>query len=282
MFRSRHSSGRGSHSFYNNLLSGQINDIEELQLRLRGYFQRRLEECENEIVPETNTNKNFLHEKDIKFKLYPFYINWKKIEKNESEYYLTLAQFGYFGVSVYSIFKEIYPGMKTNNMFFIFASFIFEYLNNPNKSKEDIQKEVKEFIEKLPELKKIYSLIKNKIIMFKEVPMYLMILKIYEIYMIYNNDKNINEHLKYEYMFIKYLTDEEYNQLFTEHFSGKVNHVFKNITRTFGKKFEFPISKEQFTNHLKYIYQSINNPNNNLDEEQKSIHVTNMNLNNSF
>ena len=257
MFRSRHNSERGSNSFYNNLLSGQINDIEELQLRLRGYFQRRLEECENEIVPETNTNKNFLHEKDIKFKLYPFYINWKKVEQNESEYYLTLAQFGYFGVSVYSIFKEIYPGMKTNNMFFIFASFIYEYLNNPNKSKEDIQKEVKEFIEKLPELKKIYSLIKNKIIMFKEVPMYLMILKIYEIYMIYN-------------------------QLFTEHFSGKVNHVFKNITRTFGKKFEFPISKEQFTNHLKYIYQSINNPNNNLDEEQKSIHVTNMNLNNSF
>ena len=118
--------------------------------------------------------------------------------------------------------------------------------------------------------------------MFKEVPMYLMILKIYEIYMIYNKDKNINEHLKYEYMFIKYLTEEEYNQIFTEHFSGKVNHVFKSIARAFGKKYEFPISKDQYINHLKYIYQSINNTNDNSDDEQKQVNITNMNLNNSF
>lgn len=281
MFRSHRSSENDAHSFYSRLLSGQINDMEELQLRLRGFFQRRLEECENEIVPETNTNKNFIREKDMKYQKYPFYINWKKVEANENEYYLTLAQLGYFGASIYSIFKNIYPGMKTDNIFYIFSSFIYEYLNNPDKEKDNIQKEIKEFIEKLPDLETIYSLIRNKIIMFKEVPMYIMILKIYEIYMLYNEDERINDHIKYEFMLINYLLDEEYNQIFDEHFSGKVNHIFKNIVKTFGKKYELPTSKGLYINHLKYIYQSINNQDNDSDDQKQSNNV-NLNLNHSF
>ena len=248
----------GSRSFYSRILSSQFTDIEELQLRLRSYFQRRLEECDNEIIPETNMNPNFLHEKDMKFDLYPLYINWKKLEKNENEYFFSLSKFGYFGASIYSNFKPNYPGLELKNIFFIFASFIYEFLNNKN----DIQKKVKEFLTQLPDLKIIFSFIKKKIIMFKEVPMILIVLKMYEIYYIKNKNKEvINEIIKYLFILINYLSNEEYNEIFSENFSGKVNNIFKNISKTYGKIYALPSSKVDFINHLKFVFQSFNNDN---------------------
>ena len=243
----------GSHSFYSRILSSQFNDIEELQFRLRSYFQRRLEECDNDIVQDTNMNPNFLHEKDMKFNLYPLYINWKKIEKNENEYFLSLSKFGFFGASIYSNFKSNYPGLELKSIFFIFTSFIYEFLNDKN----EIQKKIKEFFMVLPDLKIIYSLIKNKIIMFKEIPMILIVLKLYEIYYIKNKNKEIvTGILKHEFLLINYLTEEEYSQSFSENFTGKVNSVFKNITKTHGKLYSLSSSKEAFIKHLKFVFQS--------------------------
>ena len=248
----------GSHSFYSRILSSQFNDIEELQFRLRSYFQRRLDECDNEIIPETNMNPNFLHEKDMKFNLYPLYINWKKIEKNDDEYYFSLSKFGFFGASIYSNFKPSYPGLELKNIFFIFASFIYEFLNN----KKEILKKVKEFLMQLPDLKIIFSLIKNKIIMFKEIPMILMVLKMYEIYYIKNKNKDvINEILKHEFLLINYLSNEEYTQVFSENYAGRVNNVFKNITKTHGKIYALSSTKDSFINHLKFVFQSCNKDN---------------------
>lgn len=88
----------------------RISNIEELQFRLRRYFRRHIEECEDEAIIEeennANTNPNFMKEQDMNFRLYPFYINWKKLEANEPSYYRTFIHFGYFGASVYSSFKR--------------------------------------------------------------------------------------------------------------------------------------------------------------------------------
>ena len=92
--------------FYNRILPGRMANIEELQFHLRRLFLRHIEEREDEQIKEDNTNPNFMLEKDMNFRLYPFYINWKKLEANESGYYRIFVHFGYFGASIYSSFKE--------------------------------------------------------------------------------------------------------------------------------------------------------------------------------
>lgn len=246
------------------LLSNQLNDVEELRFSLRALFQRRLDECENEIVPETNKNENFIHEKYIKYSLYPLYIDWKKIEGNESEFYMTLAHFGYFGAHIYSTFKSLYPGLKTKNIINVFSLFTKEFLENPKNKTEEMAKEAEKFMALLPELKTMFSLIKNKVIMYKEVPMYLMIFKIYEIYYIFTNEKKkIIDLLKNEYLLISYITEEEYKEIYEEHFQGKVSQVFSEIVKKFDKMYEIPKSKNGFINHLKIIFQDVKKRNEN-------------------
>lgn len=240
---------------FTRILAGQLNNVEELQFSLRELFQRRMEECENEIVIETNKNKNYLHEKDMNYKLYPLYINWKKIEANENEYYLALVHFGYFGANIYSTFKELYPGLKVKNIFFTFASFIQEFLNNPKNTSQEMTKEVEKFMSMLPELNIIYSLIKNKILMYKEIPMFLIILKIYEIYSIFNKGKGIVDLLKNEYLLVSYMTEDEYKEIYSEHFSGKVCKIFKEIVKKFDRNYELPKTREKYINHLKILFQ---------------------------
>ena len=79
-----------------------------IRYRLERLYQRHLEECEDLIVPETNNNPNFMHEKDMKFNLYPLYINWKKIESKSlnNSYYNVFKLFGYFGEAIFNILKE--------------------------------------------------------------------------------------------------------------------------------------------------------------------------------
>lgn len=245
--------------YYRNFLNEELSNEELYQLSLRYYLERRfLEECEEQIVPELNKNPNFMHEKDIKFRLYPFYINWKKIEANKSNYFQVFTHLGYFGVSIYSTFKEIYPNIELKNIFYIFSSFCYEFLTNENNKKEN-EKEAEIFLSHLPKIEDIYKLIKEKLIMFKEVSMYLMVLKIYEMNILYKTETNkLNELLKYEYMLITYLSDEEYQEIFQNNFKGKVSKIFKKLAEELGEQFEFPNTKKKFINHLKYIYQGIN------------------------
>ncbi len=103
--------------------------------------------------------------------------------------------------------------------------------------------------------------------MFKEIPIYLLILKIYEIYFLYKvQESKLLELLKYQYLLISYMTDEEYKEIYQNHFKGRVSSLFRKLVGVFGKQLELPITKNKFINHIKYIYQSINK---NIKEEIK-------------
>jgi hypothetical protein len=237
----------------------RISNIEELQFRLRRYFRRHIEECEDEAIIEeennANTNPNFMKEQDMNFRLYPFYINWKKLEANEPSYYRTFIHFGYFGASVYSSFKEKYPNLSLDNILFVLSSFISEYLLSKDNKDEASQKVIKDYFEKIPNLDDICELIKKKIIMLKEVPMILLVLKIYEInYMLQKNNVELEKVLKAEYLLGTYLTDEEYNDI-NKHYKGKINKLFKKLVEENGKEYKLPKTKEQYFNHIKYVYK---------------------------
>lgn len=237
----------------------RISNIEELQFRLRRYFRRHIEECEDEAVIEeennAHTNPNFMKEQDMNFRLYPFYINWKKLEANEPSYYRTFIHFGYFGASVYSSFKEKYPNLSLDNILFVLSSFISEYLLNKDNKDEASQKVIKDYFEKIPNLDDMCELIKKKVIMLKEVPMILLVLKIYEInYMIQKNNVELEKVLKAEYLLGTYLTDEEYNDI-NKHYKGKINKLFKKLVEENGKEYKLPKTKEQYFNHIKFVYK---------------------------
>ena len=237
----------------------RISNIEELQFRLRRYFRRHIEEVEDEAIIEeenkSNTNPNFMKEQDMNFRLYPFYINWKKLEANEPSYYRTFIHFGYFGASVYSSFKEKYPNLSLDNILFVLSSFISEYLLSKDNKDEASQKVIKDYFEKIPNLDDMCELIQKKIIMLKEVPMILLVLKIYEInYMLQKNNVELEKVLKAEYLLGTYLTDEEYNDI-NKHYKGKINKLFKKLVEENGKEYKLPKTKEQYFNHIKYVYK---------------------------
>ena len=91
-----------STTFSSRIMPGRIANIEEIQFQLRRLFLRDMLEREDEQIKEDNSNPNFMLEKDMNFRLYPFYINWKKIEANKSGYYRIFVHFGYFGAAIYS------------------------------------------------------------------------------------------------------------------------------------------------------------------------------------
>jgi hypothetical protein len=251
----------------NILISRSQTNLDNIQYELARYYQRYIEECEDQIVPELNNNPNFMHEKDMKFNLYPLYINWKKIEANENNYFDMFVHFGYFGASIYSTFRKIYQNITNKNIIYLFSSFCYDFLVNQNEDQEKNEKELTLFISNLPEINIIYKLIKKKIIMFKEIPIFLIIIKIYEIYFLYkDHEDKIIELLKYQYLLLTYITDDEYNEIFQTHYKGKVSSIFRKLVSLIGNQLEFPNTKKKYINHIKYIYQSINKNNKDNDK----------------
>ena len=258
------------------LLLNPFSDLGNFHFPIRRIFMRYVEEREDEeYKEETSENPNFMQETNMKFRLYPLYINWKKIEHNEQGYYRVFLRYGYFGSAIFSSFKDKYPSLDAKNMFSVLAEFISEnfFKKNINNSLQDNKndnineeedKKVREFFDKLPKINDIINLIENKIIMMKEVSLLILILKIYEIYFIinkYNND--IINVLKYEYLLLSYLSDEEYKDLYNNHFKGKISKIFKKISETNGKNYILPKTKLKFVNHIKSVYKSNNNKTNN-------------------
>ena len=244
---------------YLDIESFSQNRAEEIRTEIIRFIRMHWIDNEEESAKETNNNPNFMQEKDMKYNLYPFYINWKKIEERKNSFYDTFAHLGYFGAAVFSNFKteECPINLTYKNIIFTFSTLCYEFLTN-TKDKEKATKDAEEFMNKLPNLDKIYNLIKKKIIMFKEVPIYIIIMKIYEIYFLYNVDeKKIIELLKYQYLFISYIKDEEYKEIFKKYFSEKVRKIFEKMVETLGKQFELPSTKKRYLNHIKYIYQSL-------------------------
>lgn len=239
----------------------RLSDLEEIQLQFSNYLRRRrYENIEDEALIESedmmNKNPNFAKEKEINFRLYPFYINWKKLEKNQEGYFRVFVHFGYFGVAVYSLFKEKYPILNKKNILLIFSNFIPDLILK-NKSKDkNITEDIKFFFEQLPDIDTIYQLIEEKIIMFKEISMYLVVLKIYEIYYSLNRNKEMMEKvLKCEFLIGNYLTEEEYENIYKEHFKGRVSKVFRKMEENRGKEYELVKTRDELFSHIKFVYK---------------------------
>ena len=258
------------------LLLNPFSDLEDFHFPIRRLFMRYVEEREDEeYKEETSENPNFMQETNMKFRLYPLYINWKKIEHNEQGYYRVFLRYGYFGSAIFSSFKDKYPSLDAKNLFSVLAEFVSEnfFKKNINNSlhdnendnmNEEEDKKVREFFNKLPKINDLINLIENKIIMMKEVSLLILILKIYEIYYIINKYNNVIINvLKYEYLLLSYLSDEEYKDIYNNHFKGKISKIFKKISETNGKNYILPKTKLKFVNHIKSIYKSNNNKTNN-------------------
>ena len=235
----------------------RLSNLEELNLEL---IRRRFENSEDlalmGVEDAINKNPNFRKEKDINFRLYPFYINWKKLEENEQGYFHVFVHFGYFGASIYSLFKEKYPTLNIKNILFTFSNFIPDFLLKNPKKHPSIIEDIKFFFDKIPDLESIYQIIQNKIIMFKEISLLLIILKIYEIYFIANNNRmEMEKVLKSEFLLANYLTDEEYENIYKEHFKGRVSRIFKKLEENKGKEYELVETKSELLSHIKYIYK---------------------------
>ena len=163
-------------------------------------------------------NNNFIKEENIKFDLYPLYINWKKIEskKIENYYFNIFKLFGYFGEAIYEILTKAIP--KDDN-YYRSNNFVNE-LNKLYKmkyKKEEIENN--NLFKKLLEIKDdVISLIKNKIVIFKEIPIFLIILKFYESFYSSLKDKNnAIESLKYQFIILNYLKNDEYEIIYKKY-----------------------------------------------------------------
>ena len=97
---------RPSEVIFTHILSNHLQEFEEFRLPFRRFFQRYIDEREDEQYKEEKTNPNFMQEKYMDFRLYPFYINWKKIEANDPGYYRVLVHFGYFGLLFFLLLKK--------------------------------------------------------------------------------------------------------------------------------------------------------------------------------
>ena len=206
------------------------------------FFERRIEQP---ILKEMKSeNENFMKEKDIKFGLYPLYINWKKIEEKPFEneiniYYNVFKLFGYFGEAVFEILIEAYP----KNDYYSHNNFLYELnlLCKKEYKKEEI--ETNNFYKKLMNIyKDVSSLVKNKVIIFKEIPVFLLIFKIYQLFFsCLKDDKNFVESLKNQFLILSYIKNDEYKKIYKYHL----------------KKIDFPKSKADYINQIKKNYKSV-------------------------
>ena len=62
------------------------------------------------------------------------------------------------------------------------------------------------------------------------------------------------------------MTDDEFKEIFQEHFKGKVSSIFHKLVNLVGNQLELPNTRKKYINHIKYIYQAINK---NIQEEEE-------------
>ena len=240
----------------NRLLSRNISNLDIFQQRIQSYyFDRHLvyrEDSDDES--EENTNSNFMQEKEINYRLYPIYINWKKVEANKEGYYRVFANFGYFGVAIYSAFKEITPNLTADNLLYSTALVVSEYFFSKDVNSESIQKAIKNYFDNIPDLEKILELLKKKILLLKEVPIIFLILKIYEVYFLRNQKyEELKKVLQCMFLIESYITEEEFKEMYSKNFKGKINKIFKTVSSN-GKVYKLQKTKQKLLVHIKKIF----------------------------
>ena len=204
-------------------------------------FEQRI--SRPKIKEMKSDNENFMQEKDIKYKLYPLYINWKKIEKNNFEkeiinhHYNTYKLFGFFGEAIFEILIESNP----KNDYYTYKNFLKElyYLYKKKYTKEELDKN--NFYKKLIDIyENVVSLVKNKILVFKEIPIFLIIFKIYQsIFSSLKENKKAIESLKNQFIILSYIKNNEYGKIYKAHL----------------KDIDFPKNKKDYINRIKSDYK---------------------------
>ena len=212
-------------------------------------------ETDTEIVKEIKSkNENFMKDKNIKYNLYPLYINWKKIERkvDNNVHYNIFKLFGYFGEAIFNMLIN----NNNNSNYFNHKNFLRE-LNSYNKNYTKSEIMEKEFLQKLISIYDIIiSLIKNRIIIFKEISVFLIILRLYESYYLAINDNDkILEVLKYQFYIIYLLKDDEYKIIYDKYYKklDAYSNNYNPFSISSSKK--FPKSKKCYINYIRSIYK---------------------------
>ena len=226
-------------------------------IELAPSYSIRRENTEREIISLKeikSDNSNFMQEKNIKYNLYPLFINWKKIETKEinNNNYNIFKLFGYFGAAIYNILKE---EEKNSENKYKHKNFIFDISSTYLKLYDKSSIEGNDFYKKLINIYgDVISLIKNKIIMFKEISVFLTIMRLYENYFVITNDNDkLFEVLKYQYMIISYITENEYERIFNNFYRRYNSDFF--FSRS--SRYKYPDDKPSFIKYIKDIYKSI-------------------------
>lgn len=227
-----------------------FRDMVRATMRIR---RRHREILELEEIKELESdNENFIKEKNIKFDLYPLYINWKKIEtkKYPNEYFNIFKLFGYFGEAIFEILKETIP--KSDD-YYTNKNFLIELIKLYQKdlTKEEIEQN--KFYKKLLDIfDDVISLVKNKIVIFKEIPIFLTVFKLYQLlYSLLKDKKNCIESLKYQFIILNYLKSDEYDLLYDKYLKVCKTGRFLgyNIFRR---------SKDEYIKQIKREYKALN------------------------
>ena len=259
----------GNEEDENNESSGQTlrNRFQEISRanvlsRLRDFFERRNgrrlyddysvdEDMENAIYNSNENFKQFSNENDINFRNYPFPINWIDIENDENEFYNILSEYGFFGASIYTSLYKINK-VSFHNLIDLISEMFYNY------SKKENFEMLKDFIFSLsqtPEM--IYQMIKNKLILVKEIPVYFIILIIYEIFYFKFDDELFFHYKKQkfilnsQFILINMINDNEYKTIYNRSFKGK---PFRFLS-----KLNYKIQKERkkYLRHIKKMNKEL-------------------------
>ncbi len=232
------------------------NNDEREEIPLINIINIRSREREENMLQEIKSNNNnFMQEENIKYNLYPLYINWKKIEtkKENNVYYNIFKLFGYFGEAIFLIINKAYIDDESfNHKNFLTNLYLF-YLSNYNESMILEEHVIKKIINIYND---VISLIKNKIMIFKEISVFLIVMRIYERYFSKKNDNDkILEVLKYEYIILSNIKDEEYDKIYDQYFK-KINNYLRYRYNYYNiKKIMIPESKNKYLNNLRRVYK---------------------------
>ena len=214
---------------------------------------------ENEKIKEIESNNEyFTNENNIKYNLYPLYINWKKIESKSlnNSYYNVFRLFGYFGEAIFNIIKEANDEDKD---YFNHRNFLSELnlYNTKNYSISEIKENI--FFKRLVSIyDDVISLIKNNLFIYKEISVYLIVMRLYEKYFLIIDDRaKALEVLKMQFKIISNMKDNDYKKIYNEYYK-KVNRDNSRRLWTDDTKSKLPKSKESYINYIKINYKKLN------------------------
>lgn len=167
---------------------------------------------------------------DIDFRTYPININWYNIENDKKNYFSVLEKYGYIGVAIYtSIDSEVNIRMNNEKLLSSLLDSFSLFMDNAF-----LDNQLLSFINCLPSIKVIKSIITNKNFQRKEIAVFIILLLIYEKY--YNKFEQplytsfIKEVISSQIALYNNVTDEEWSKaVMVINEDEKIKHSFKRL-----------------------------------------------------